>query len=123
MPSRERKEEYFERMEELLDSYRKILVVSADHVGSQQFHMIRKALRGTGVVLMGKNTMMRKVIANFLRKNEDHPIENLIPYVKVDSQHIHTNPNLNPSVVFVNATYRATLGLSSRMKTWGWCDR
>lgn len=83
MPSRERKEEYFERMEELLDNYRKILVVSADHVGSQQFHMIRKSLRGTGVVLMGKNTMMRKVIQNFMRKNADHPIEAIVPYVKV----------------------------------------
>lgn len=94
MPSRERKEEYFERMDQMLDSYRKVLVVSADHVGSQQFHMIRKALRGTGVVLMGKNTMMRKVIANFLKKNEDHPIEALVPYVKGNIGLIFTNEDL-----------------------------
>ncbi len=86
MPSRERKAEYFTRMEEMLDTYTKVLIVSADHVGSMQFHMIRKALRGTAAVLMGKNTMMRKVVNMFLAKNGgEHPMGALLPYLRVNN--------------------------------------
>lgn len=91
MPSRERKQEYFGRMTEMLDNFSKILVVHADHVGSQQFHLIRQSLRGSAEVLMGKNTLMRKVINNFLKDNENHPIENLLPYVKGNIGLIFTN--------------------------------
>lgn len=49
-------------MKGLLAEYTKGFLVHADHVGSKQFQDIRKAMRGVGHVLMGKNTMMRKVI-------------------------------------------------------------
>mmetsp|Transcript_11037 Transcript_11037/g.35105 ORF Transcript_11037/g.35105 Transcript_11037/m.35105 type:complete len:322 (+) Transcript_11037:123-1088(+) len=95
MPSRERKEEYFARMEELLDSYTKVLIVSADHVGSMQFHCIRRSLRGTAAVLMGKNTLMRKVINVFLAKNgAEHPMGALLPYIKGNIGLIFTNDDL-----------------------------
>lgn len=95
MPSRERKEVYFKKMTELLDTFSKILVVHADHVGSQQFHNIRASLRGTAEVLMGKNTLMRKVISNFLAENENHPIESLLPYVKGNIGLIFTNEDFS----------------------------
>ena len=38
-----------------------LMVVHADNVGSRQMQKIRIALRGKGQLLMGKNTMMRKV--------------------------------------------------------------
>ncbi|CAN0282083.1 unnamed protein product, partial [Hapterophycus canaliculatus] len=38
------------------------LLFQADNVGSNQMAKIRFALRGSATVLMGKNTMMRKVI-------------------------------------------------------------
>lgn len=94
MPSRERKEEYFERMDTLLDTYTKVLIVSADHVGSMQFHNIRKSLRGIAEVLMGKNTMMRKVLSLFVAKNKDHPMEALGPYLKGNIGLIFTNKDL-----------------------------
>jgi len=70
MPSRQRKEEYFTLMKGLLAEYTKCFLVHADHVGSKQFQDIRKAMRGTGHVLMGKNTMMRKVLSQL---SEDSP--------------------------------------------------
>jgi Ribosomal protein L10 len=39
--------------------YHSIFIVTVDNVSSQQMHEIRHALRGEGVVLMGKNTMVR----------------------------------------------------------------
>lgn len=95
MLTRERKEEYFERMQSLMDEYQKVLIVHADHVGSLQFHKIRIALRGKAVVLMGKNTMMRKIIGNYVRKNPGSPYEMLLPYVKGNIGLIFTNGELN----------------------------
>eukprot|EP00127_Corallochytrium_limacisporum_P000199 Clim_evm16s7 gene=Clim_evmTU16s7 len=75
-----RKEEYFARLESLLDEYPNILLVEADNVGSNQFQKIRIALRGTAVVLMGKNTMIRKALRAYAAKNE--LIEKLLPFIK-----------------------------------------
>lgn len=49
---------YFDKLKGLLEEYPSIFIVSVDNVSSQQMHEIRQALRGNGVVLMGKNTMV-----------------------------------------------------------------
>lgn len=51
---------YFDKLKGLLEEYRSIFIVEIDNVSSQQMHEIRHALRGKGVVLMGKNTMVRQ---------------------------------------------------------------
>jgi hypothetical protein len=50
---------YFDKLKTLLDEYRTVFIVGVDNVSSQQMHEIRISLRGEGVVLMGKNTMVR----------------------------------------------------------------
>lgn len=49
---------YFDKLKGLLEEYRSIFIVLVDNVASQQMHEIRIALRGEGIVLMGKNTMV-----------------------------------------------------------------
>ena len=49
---------YFDKLKGLLDEYKTIFIVSVDNVSYQQMHEIRVSLRGEGVVLMGKNTMV-----------------------------------------------------------------
>ena len=49
---------YFDKLKDLLQQYKSIFVVQVDNVSSQQMHEIRQSLRGEGVVLMGKNTMV-----------------------------------------------------------------
>lgn len=71
-----RKQDYIKRMNELIDTHTKVFVVQADHVGSKQFQDIRLALRGHATVLMGKNTVMRKVITD---RGADHPYAALLP--------------------------------------------
>lgn len=67
-------------MIQLLDEFPKCFIVGADNVGSKQFQSIRIALRGDAVILMGKNTMMRKAIRGHLDSNSD--LEKLLPYIK-----------------------------------------
>ena len=50
---------YFDKLKGLLEEYKSIFIVEIDNVSSQQMHEIRHALRGKGVVLMCKNTMVR----------------------------------------------------------------
>jgi large subunit ribosomal protein LP0 len=49
---------YFDKLKGLLEEYSSIFIVTVDNVSSQQMHEIRLSLRGEGVVLMGKNTMV-----------------------------------------------------------------
>ena len=53
--------------------------VNADNVGSKQMQQIRMSLRGHAVVLMGKNTMMRKAIRGHLSQNPK--LEYLLPHI------------------------------------------
>jgi len=74
-----RKQAYFTKLIELLEEYPKIVIVGADNVGSNQMQKIRVALRGKGVLLMGKNTMIRKAIRGQAQNNP--ALEALLPYV------------------------------------------
>lgn len=52
---------YFDKLKGLLEEYQSIFIVTVDNVSSQQMHEIRSSLRGDGIVLMGKNTMVRRI--------------------------------------------------------------
>jgi len=77
-----RKAEYFDKLENLLNTYNKLFLVQVDNVGSSQMQQIRIALRGQGEVLMGKNTMIRKILTMFLKKNPGHPYEQVMPLIR-----------------------------------------
>jgi len=70
--SKERKEEYFTRFKDLLTNYSKAFIVEIDNVGSLQLQTTRIQLRGKAEVLMGKNTMMRKCIREYVDENPDN---------------------------------------------------
>jgi large subunit ribosomal protein LP0 len=92
--SAERKAWYFKRLQELLDSYTKIMLVQCDNVGSKQMADIRLALRGQAVVLLGKNTMIRKILLNYVKQNPGHPYELLVARIKGNVGFIFTNGDL-----------------------------
>jgi len=75
-----RKQAYFGKLVKLFDEYNKILIVLADNVGSTQLQKIRMGLRGKGVILMGKNTMIRKAIRGHLENNKT--LEILLPHIR-----------------------------------------
>lgn len=76
----ERKAAFFVKLQGLLEEYSKIMLVGADHVGSFQMQTIRCQLRGKGMILMGKNTMIRKCIRGMMASNPN--LERLLPYLK-----------------------------------------
>jgi len=86
------KANYFTKLENLLENYPKCFIVGADNVGSKQMQEIRIALRGKAVVLMGKNTMMRKAIRGYMEKNPD--LERLLPHIKMNVGFVFTKEEL-----------------------------
>jgi len=90
--TRSDKEKYFEKLKELLNKYPSIFLVNVDNVGSNQMHQIRVALRGKGVVLMGKNTMVRRALRSILA--EYPQFERLLPHVKGNIGFVFTSGDL-----------------------------
>ncbi|PBP19243.1 60S acidic ribosomal protein P0 [Diplocarpon rosae] len=88
----ENKAGYFDKLKSLLEEYKSIFVVGVDNVSSQQMHEIRQSLRGEGVVLMGKNTMVRRAIKGFQVDTPEY--ERLLPFVKGNVGFVFTNGDL-----------------------------
>lgn len=86
------KSNYFLKITQLFDEYPKCFIVNADNVGSKQMQQIRQALRGRAVVLMGKNTMMRKAIRGHLDNNP--ALEKLLPCIKNNVGFVFTRDEL-----------------------------
>ncbi|MFS7968722.1 putative ribosomal protein L10P [Helianthus anomalus] len=70
---------YDQKLCQLLDDYTQVLVAAADNVGSNQLQNIRQGLRGDSVILMGKNTMMKRSIRMHSEKTGNQAYLNLIP--------------------------------------------
>jgi len=90
--SRAQKAEYFTKLKELLATYPSCLIVNVDNVGSNQMHQIRVALRGKAIVLMGKNTMVRRALRNVLA---EHPTyEKFLPHIRGNIGFVFTSGDL-----------------------------
>jgi len=89
---KEKKEAYFQKLKLLLETYPSIFIVNVDNVGSNQMHQIRVALRGTGVVLMGKNTMVRRALRVLLSELPQY--ERLMPHVRGNVGFVFTSGEL-----------------------------
>ena len=95
MPREDRatwKSNYFLKIIQLLDDYPKCFIVGADSVGSKQMQQIRMSLRGKAVVLMGKNTMMHKVIRGHLGNNP--ALEKPLPHIRGNVGFVFTKEDL-----------------------------
>ncbi|KAJ1802246.1 ribosomal protein P0 (A0) (L10E) [Coemansia sp. RSA 2598] len=88
----DKKAAYFSKLENLLTTFKSIFIVNVDNVGSQQMHIIRRALRGEGEVLMGKNTMVRRALKLLIGQNPEY--EALIPHVRGNVGFVFTNGDL-----------------------------
>jgi len=87
-----RKEKYRVKFEKLLEEYKNVLIVGVDNVGSLQMQKVRIALRGTAIMIMGKNTLMRMIMRKIMEKNPR--LEALLPHVRGNMGMIFTNDDL-----------------------------
>jgi len=86
------KANYFTKLVQYMDEYPKCFIVGADNVGSKQMQQIRIGLRGSAVVLMGKNTMMRKAIKGHLENNP--ALEKILPHIRGNVGFVFTSGEL-----------------------------
>lgn len=80
-------------VQQLLDEYPKCFIVGVDNVGSKQMQQIRATLRKDAVLLMGKNTMIRKAIRGHLEENP--ALEKLLPYIRGNIGFVFTELDLS----------------------------
>jgi len=86
------KSKYFIKLLTALDEYDKFFIVGVDNVGSNQMQQIRISLRGSAEVLMGKNTMMRKVLRGRLDQNPT--LEKVLPHIVENVGFVFTKEDL-----------------------------
>ena len=90
---KEWKEAYNTRLEAYLAEYSKMHIVCVDNVGSHQMQQIRMACRGRAEILMGKNTMIRRVFRNNLEK---YPyLEEVLPLIRGNLGFVFTKEDLS----------------------------
>lgn len=90
---RVRKDRYIEKLKQYLSEYKNVLIVQVDNVGSNQMQKTRILLRGKAVILMGKNTLMRKIIREQVPENP--ALEALLPLIVGNIGCVFSNGNLN----------------------------
>jgi len=72
-----KKQEYFDKLIDLCVNTPKALIVGINHVASKQMQDIRMELRGRAIVLMGKNTMIRKALSLGHEMHPEAGLDNL----------------------------------------------
>ncbi|CAO3679132.1 unnamed protein product [Rhizopus stolonifer] len=92
MSKRENKAAYFQKLTEYLNEYQSIFIVNVDNVSSNQMHQIRFSLRGEAVVLMGKNTMVRRCLKGLISERPE--LEKLLNFVRGNIGFVFTNCDL-----------------------------
>lgn len=86
------KANYFEKLENAIRNHQKFLLVNADNVASLQFAQIRRTCRGKAEIVMGKNTMMKKVIRGLVEEFPD--FEKVLPALVENVGFVFTNGDL-----------------------------
>jgi large subunit ribosomal protein LP0 len=92
---RQRKEKFVVKLKDAINQYKNVLIVGVDNVGSNQMQKVRVALRGKAVVVMGKNTLIRKIMRDMVEGEKMAKLEALIPLVVGNMGFVFTNDNLN----------------------------
>mmetsp|Transcript_25816 Transcript_25816/g.51779 ORF Transcript_25816/g.51779 Transcript_25816/m.51779 type:complete len:305 (+) Transcript_25816:1538-2452(+) len=82
---------FFEKFFYLFSKYDRIIMVKADNVGSQQLQKCRKALSKNSILILGKNTIIKKVLKKQVSKKPG--LKNIFPYVSGNIGFIFTKMN------------------------------
>jgi len=95
-----------------MEEYPRIILVTCDNIGSKHMQRIRTNLRGHAVLLMGKNTLIRKAIKT---AKDDHPEwQDLLPYIRGNVGLVFTHSELNllqPKLLESRVPAQAKIGI------------
>jgi len=87
-----RKLKYEKTLLSCFENFKKMLVIGVDNVGSKQMSTTRHELRGKAQVLMGKNTVIRKILRRECRA--DPGLKSLLEKIRGNIGFIFTNGDL-----------------------------
>lgn len=90
---KQRKNAYWAKLEKCLNTYKNILIITVDFVGSKQMQTVRSHIRGRGEILMGKNTIIRKVLRENSEKNPN--LLGILPLIRGNMGFVFTDSDLN----------------------------
>lgn len=88
----QKKQDYRARVIKLFEEYKNFLIVNVTNVGSNQMQKIRIALRGRGILLMGKNSVVRKCVRELIENNPKLAVT--LPYLTGTIGLVFSNDNL-----------------------------
>lgn len=87
-----KKRAYGAKLISLLNEYSNVMVLNIDNVGSKQIQQVRLATRGRAVFLMGKNTIIRRVLRDVV--DEKPHLAPLLEVVRGNVGFCFTNEDL-----------------------------
>jgi len=88
-----RKRVYKAKLLHLLNTYTNVLMLNVDNVGSRQLQLARIKLRGRAEFIMGKNTIIRKVLRDEVKSRPE--LGELLEAVRGNIGFCFTNDDLN----------------------------
>jgi len=94
-PRRQRKLDYGQRLLRLIAENKNILLLNIDNVGSRQMQQVRIALRGKATFLMGKNTIIRRVLRDHIENGGSKSLEAVLPWIYGNVGFAFTNLDLS----------------------------
>lgn len=100
-PRRQKKIDYGKRLVQLIAEHKQIMLLHLDNVGSRQLQEVRIALRGRATFLMGKNTIIRRVMRNEI-ENGNEALAVMLPYIVGNVGFCFANgdlPNLRKEII------------------------
>lgn len=90
----QRKIDYAKKLRTLLEEYSTCLIVTVDNFGSRNIAEMRKNFRGRARFLFGKNTLIRKVIRDYMKETNNKGLNNLLDCVKGNCGFCFTKGNV-----------------------------
>merc|ERR1711920_505041 len=60
------------KLSTILEEYKKALVIKCDNLSSKQFQLLRRAIREKSIILMGKNTRIKRYVRAYLDEHKEH---------------------------------------------------
>jgi len=110
--SHTKKMEYMQKLIKMMEEYPRIVLVTCDNIGSTHMQRIRISLRGRAVLLMGKNTLMRKAIK---MSKETHPEwQDLVAAIRGNVGLVFTHeplPDIQPKLLESRVPAAAKIGI------------
>jgi large subunit ribosomal protein LP0 len=107
-----KKMDYMNKLKSFMEEYPRIILVTCDNIGSKHMQKIRSSLRGRAVVLMGKNTLIRKAIKN---SKDEHPEwQDLLQHIRGNVGLVFTKEDLgiiHPKLLESRVPAQAKIGI------------